>query len=91
MAKYKQLCILCKKNHVVIEHYKQKAICANCEMKYWQEIKNAKYKKILDIPKEIYEKSYFLRNVRRYYERFGKLSVKQIGAFKKTAEKLKNS
>ena len=91
MARYKQLCNLCRKNHLVIEHYKQKPICPECEMKNWGKIEKEKYKKILDIPKEIYVKSYFLRNVRSYYEIFGKLSEKQIEAFKKTVEKLKNN
>lgn len=91
MVRYKQLCTLCRKNHIVIEHYKQKPICPECEMRNWGEIKNKKYKKVLDIPKEIYVKSYFLRNVRGYYKIFGKLSEKQIEAFKKTVEKLKNN
>ena len=90
MARYKQLCTLCRKNHVVIERYKQRPICAECEMKDWKEIKSGKYKKILDTPKEIYVKNYFLRNVRGYYETFGKLSEKQVDAFKKAVEKLKN-
>ena len=91
MARYKQLCILCRKNRVVIEQYKQKPICPECEMKSWKEIKNKKYKNLFDVPKEVYAKSYFLRNVREYYTRFEKLSEKQIEAFKKTAEKLKNN
>ena len=91
MAKYKQLCTLCRKNHVVIEQYKQKPICPECEMKNCDEIKNKKYKKLFDVPKEVYSKSYFLRNVREYYTRFGKLSEKQVEAFKKTVEKLKNN
>lgn len=90
MVRYKQLCILCRKNHAVIESRKQRAVCPECEMKDWEEIKSGRYKKILDIPKDVYAKSYFLRNVRSYYEKFGKLSEKQIEAFKKTAEKLKN-
>lgn len=91
MARYKQLCMLCRKNHAIIESRKQRAICSECEMKDWKEIKSGKYKKILEIPKEIYMKSYFLRNVRSYYERFGKLSEKQVEAFKKTADELRNS
>lgn len=91
MAKYKQLCTLCRRNHVTIEYYKQKPICPECEMKNWEEVKSEKYKKIFDISKEFYTKSYFLRNVRDYYEKFGKLSEKQIEAFKKTVEKMKNN
>lgn len=91
MAKYKQLCILCRKNHIIIEHYKQKPICPGCEMKNWEEIKKGKYKKIFDISKEFYVKSYFLRDVRGYYEKFGKLSEKQIEAFKRTVEEMKNN
>ena len=91
MARYKQLCTICRKNHVIIERYKQKPFCPECEMRNWGKIEKEKYKKILDIPKEIYVKSYFLRNVRGYYETFGKLTEKQIDAFKKNVEKLKNN
>lgn len=71
-----------------MESRRQRAICPDCEMKYWEDVKEGKYKKLFNISKDLYEKSYFLRNVRSYYERFGKLSEKQISAFKKTVKKL---
>lgn len=60
-------------------------------MKNWDEIKNPKYKKLFDIPKEFYEGSFFLRSVRDYYDRAEKISKKQEQAFKKTVEELKKN
>ncbi|MBS3156929.1 hypothetical protein J4442_02020 [Candidatus Woesearchaeota archaeon] len=89
MAKYKQLCAVCKKKHVVMENRRQRPICLDCEMRYWDKVENKKYKELFDIPKSFYEKNYFLRNVRGYYDRCDKLSVKQIAAFKKTVKEMK--
>jgi len=88
MPRYQQLCILCRKKRVLIQHYKQRPICLDCQMKQWDEIKDPKYKKLFDIPKKFYELSIFLRNVRDYYDRMEKLSEKQIAAFKKTVKEL---
>tara|TARA_Y100000310_G_scaffold288707_1_gene314613 strand:+ start:291 stop:557 length:267 start_codon:yes stop_codon:yes gene_type:complete len=88
MAKYKELCKYCKKKFVLITNYKQWPICIDCETKNWKKIDKKKYK-FLNLSNELYEKSYFLRNVRGYYERFGKLSDKQIKSFKETVKKLK--
>ena len=90
MAKYQQLCLLCKKNRVLIERYKQQAICYPCMKSRWGEIKGEKYKKLFNISEELYQKNYFLRNVRDYFDKYGKLSQKQIDAFKKTVEEMKN-
>jgi len=54
-----------------------------------QPVTNKKYKKLLDIPKELYEKSVFLRNIKHAYIRFESLTEKQIAAFKKTVKELK--
>lgn len=57
-------------------------------MRYWDKLKDPKYKKLFSVPKKFYEKSYFLRNIRSYYDRNEKLSQKQIAAFKKTVREL---
>jgi hypothetical protein len=53
-------------------------------------IKDAKMKKLFDIPREFYIENYFLRNIKNSYIRFGNLSEKQIEAFKKSVKEMKN-
>ena len=72
-----------------MEGRRQRPICADCEMRYWDKVTDPKYKELFDIPKSYYEKNYFLRNVRGYYDRADKLSDKQIAAFKKTVKEMK--
>lgn len=68
------------------------ALCYDCQKKYLEgEIKSKKMKELFDIPEEFYKESLFLRNIKTYYLRFGKLSEKQISAFKKTVKKMKNA
>jgi len=43
----------------------------------------------LNLPKELYEKSRFLRNIRQSYLMYKELTKKQIDAFKKTVKELK--
>jgi len=52
-------------------------------------VKDPKYKKLLDIPEELYRKSLFLRNIKNAYLRFDNLTEKQVEAFKKTVKDLK--
>lgn len=64
--------------------------CYECQKGELQgEIKSAKMKKLFDIPEEFYKENMFLRNIKGYYLKFGKLSKKQIEAFKKTVENYK--
>tara|TARA_Y100000310_G_C20629744_1_gene787973 strand:+ start:1258 stop:1563 length:306 start_codon:yes stop_codon:yes gene_type:complete len=89
--KYKQRCAICKDNMVVMYSGRQFPICVECHMKRIDKpIKSAKYKKLLNIPKSLYERSSFLRNIKESYLRFDSLSEKQIEAFKKTVKDLKN-
>lgn len=46
-------------------------------------------KKLFDIPMAWYEKNPFLRSVRYQYGRFGRLTDKQLEAFKKTLKDMK--
>ncbi len=56
-----------------------------------QPVTDPKYKKLLDIPEQLYQQSSFLRNIKQSYLRFGSLTEKQIDAFKKTVKDLHNS
>lgn len=73
-----------------MQHYRQKPICIDCQMKQWDKIKNERYKELFSISKKFYEESYFLRNVRDYYDKFGKITKKQEEAFKKTIKEMEN-
>lgn len=88
--KFKQKCKVCKKEWVVV-NYREYPICIPCHIRqiFSEEIKEKKYK-FLDLPKEIYKKSRFLRNIRQNYLMYGSLTEKQITAFKKTAKDVKN-
>ncbi len=94
MAKprFKQRCALCKENMVIMYSTRQFPKCVQCHMKEIDKpIKDKKYQKLFDIPKELYEESSFLRNIKAAYLRFDNLTEKQIEAFKKTVKDLKNS
>ena len=54
-------------------------------------IRDKKMKKFFDIPEEFYKKSGFLRSIKSNYLKFGKLTEKQIEAFKKTVKEMKDA
>src|SRR3989344_3706193 len=88
--RYKQRCALCKKNMVIMYTSRQFPICVECHMKRISDpVTDPKYKKLLDIPRDMYEKSMFLRNIKEAFVRFGSLTPNQITAFKKAVEDLK--
>ena len=89
--KYKQLCAICKKSHVLISSRGQFPICTACSMKQIsQPIEDKKFKAMFDIDQKLYEQSSFLRSIKYNYLRFGSLSDKQIEIFKKVALELAN-
>lgn len=89
--KYKQLCAICKKNHVLIISRGQFPICTSCSMKQInQPIEDKKFKVMFDIDQKLYEQSSFLRSIKYNYLRFSSLSDKQIEMFKKVAAELAN-
>lgn len=89
--KYKQLCVMCKKNHVLIASRNQFPICTSCSMKQInQPIEDEKFRKLFDIDQKLYEQSSFLRSIKSNYLRFKELSEKQIEVFRKVAEELAN-
>jgi hypothetical protein len=84
---YQQRCILCKKNMVLITFYKQRPICLPCEMKDISDpIENPKWKKFFDIDPTLYEKSSFLRSIKRNYMRQETLTPKQKEMFLKVVK-----
>lgn len=84
---YKQRCIACKKNMVLITYYKQRPVCLECEMRdISDEITSKKWKKFFDIDPELYKKSSFLRSIKRNYLRQGVLTVKQKEMFLKVVK-----
>ncbi|MBI4152341.1 hypothetical protein HY495_01410 [Candidatus Woesearchaeota archaeon] len=89
--RFKQRCAICKKNMVMMYSSRQFPICAECHMKRISDpVTEPPYKKLFDIPREFYEKSMFLRNIKEAYQRFGSLTEKQISAFKKAVKDMKN-
>jgi len=90
MVRYKQQCMRCKKNMVIITSKTKYPLCYDCQKNDIQgEIKDPEMKKMFDIPEEFYKESLFLRSIKINYLRFGKLSDKQIEWFKKVTEKIK--
>ena len=91
MAKYKQKCIICKEKWALVNHYREKPMCKDCEQKLMQKpIKDIKFKKMFNIDQKLYEESSFLKSIRLNYARFGSLSGKQVEYFKKVVDELKN-
>ena len=92
MATYQQKCIKCKKNYVQISSWKSQryVLCYDCQKAELEgEIKDPKMRKMFDIPEDFYKKNIFLRNIKINYLKYGELTEKQIDAFKKTVEKMK--
>ena len=65
-------------------------VCYECQKKELDgEVKDPKMKKLFNIPEEWYKRNSFLGNVKISYLRFGKLTDKQIEAFKKVVKQMK--
>jgi len=91
MIAYKQRCVKCKKNMVVIKSRKQFPICYDCQKPEMEgAIKDPKMKKLFDIPEQFYRDEPFLRSIKINYIRYGELTEKQVEAFKKVVGELKN-
>ncbi len=88
--KYKQRCALCRKNMVLMYSSRQFPICTSCHMKQIEDpVTDPAYKELLDLPRELYEQSSFLRNIKRAYLQYHSLSEKQIEVFKKVAGEMR--
>ena len=90
--RYKQKCFRCRKNWVVVTWKIRYALCYDCQKgDIDKEVKDPKMKKLFDLPEELYKENSFLRNIKSSYLRYGKLTEKQIEAFKKVVEQIKDS
>ena len=90
MVSYQQRCSRCKKNFVLVSGKQRFVQCYECQKGQLEgEIKNSAYKKMFDIPEKCYKENAFLRNIKSYYIKFGKLSGNQVKAFKKTIKDMK--
>ncbi len=88
--KYKQLCFRCKKNYVVVTSRNRFTLCYDCQKgELGGKVKDPKMKKFFDIPEEYYKENAFLRDIKLNYLNYGKLSEKQIEAFKKAVKTIK--
>ena len=88
-VRYKQKCTRCRKNYVSVTWRTKFPICYDCEKTQLEgDIKDPAMKKLFDIPLELYRENMFLRDIKINYLRFGKLSDKQIEAFKKVVKKV---
>jgi len=91
MAKYKQLCNRCKKNYVLVSRWNEKyVLCYDCQKSELRKpIKNAKMKKMFNLPEEFYIENSFLRSIKMNYIRYENLTERQVEAFKKTVKEMK--
>ena len=89
--KYKQKCLRCKKNYVMVTYKNRFPMCYDCQKSELSgKIKDPKMKRMFNIPEEFYKESSFLRSIKVNYLRFGKLTEKQIDAFKKAVKTMKH-
>lgn len=87
---YKQKCMRCKKNYVLATRRSGRVVCWECQKPGLDRlIEDPEMKKLFDLPEEYYKKSMFLRNIKLGYLSYGRLTEKQIEAFKKAVDKLK--
>ena len=89
MIKYKQRCWKCKKNFVLASYNQRFILCYDCQKDELNKEVKGKLKKMFDIPEELYKKNLFLRDIKIKYLRYGKLSDKQVSAFKKVVKEMK--
>lgn len=89
-VQFKQKCQRCKKNYVLTTRKHQYLVCYECQKKELsQPVQDSEMRKLFDIPEEFYKESTFLRNIKINYLKFENLTQRQIEAFKKTVEDMK--
>jgi hypothetical protein len=89
--RYKQRCIRCKQNYVLVTSRQKYTVCYDCQKKELKgEIKDPKMKKLFKIPEDYYKRNSFLGNIKISYLRYGSLTDKQIEAFKKVVQQMKD-
>ncbi len=86
---YKQKCSRCKKNYVTMVYRQMYVTCYECQKKELEgKITDPVMKKLFKIPDELYKENSFLRSIKINYLKYGRLTDKQIEAFKKTIDKI---
>jgi hypothetical protein len=91
-VRYKQRCARCKQNYVLVTSRQKYAVCYECQKNELKgEISDPKMKKFFDIPQELYKENAFLRDIKINYLRYGKLSERQVEAFKKVVQKMQEN
>ncbi len=92
MVTYQQKCIRCRKNWVTVSRNQRYPVCYECEKaELGGVIKDPKMKRMFNLPLEFYKKSGFLRDIKINYIKYGKLTEKQVDAFKKTVKRMKEN
>ncbi len=87
---YKQKCMRCKKNYVLVTWKNRFPLCYGCQQQQLQgEITDPQMKKLFDISEKFYKENAFLRSIKISYLRYGTLTEKQLEAFKKAVAKMK--
>lgn len=88
---FKQKCQRCKRNYVLASRRQRFVICYDCQKQdLSSEIIDPAMRKLFDIPESFYQQNSFLRNIKISYLKRGDLTEKQIEAFKKAVQELKD-
>lgn len=86
---YKQRCVICKKNMVLIQYPKQRPNCQECQKRSFSApITDPKFQKMFAIDPNLYNQSSFLRDIRFQYGRFQSLSERQIQTFQRVVKEI---
>jgi late competence protein required for DNA uptake (superfamily II DNA/RNA helicase) len=89
---FKQKCSRCKNNYVIVSARwtRMPTVCYECQKNLLVgEINDPAIKELFDIPEKYFIDNAFLRDIKIGYLKYGSLSEKQIEAFKKAVEKMK--
>jgi hypothetical protein len=90
--KYKQKCFRCKENFVIVSRRQKYVMCYDCQKDALQkEIADPEMNKLFDIPEIFYKTDFFLRNVKLYYLKYGRISENQKTQFIQLVDELKKS
>ncbi|MFH1400872.1 MAG: hypothetical protein ABIH41_05095 [Nanoarchaeota archaeon] len=90
MVAYKQRCIRCKQNMVLMKGRRQLPICMQCNMRVVDRpIEDHEMKEFFAIERTLYEKHAFLRRVKEVYHEQGMITEPQKEAFLRVLEEAK--
>jgi hypothetical protein len=91
MVQFKQKCAKCKVNYVTVTgRNSYGAMCYECQSKEMQgDITDPEMQKMFNIDEEYYKTNPFLRSIKINYLKYGKLSERQVEAFKESVERMR--